>query len=172
MIQCPSNYKPPIFADNWYSWGPAPRWACPASAGNCAICTKRQSEEQTDPLRSTGAGFARGEFTDRFPSRFAVNANAGEKIGIVHSVLYTQLVKLRAGALVIGPDLLFFSRSGELGVLAFRHAIPATCPYREFAAAGGLMSYGSNSGPVPPGQHLYRSHPQGREARRYAGATG
>ena len=54
------------------------------------------------------------------------------------------MVKLRAGALVIGPDLLFFSRSGELGALAFRHAIPATCPYREFAAAGGLMSYGTN----------------------------
>ena len=53
------------------------------------------------------------------------------------------MVKLRTGALVIGPDLLFFSRSSELGALAFRHAIPAICPYREFAAAGGLMSYGT-----------------------------
>jgi hypothetical protein len=28
--------------------------------------------------------------------------------------------------------------------LAFRHAIPTICPYREFAAAGGLVSYGTN----------------------------
>ena len=33
----------------------------------------------------------------------------------------------------------------RLGALAARHAIPAICPYREFAAAGGLMSYGTNS---------------------------
>ena len=45
---------------------------------------------------------------------------------------------------MIGPDALFTSRSGQLGALAFRHAIPAICPYREFAAAGGLMSYGTN----------------------------
>ena len=54
------------------------------------------------------------------------------------------MVKLRTGTLVIGPDLLFFSRSSELGALAFHHAVPAICPYREFAAAGGLMSYGTN----------------------------
>jgi putative ABC transport system substrate-binding protein len=52
---------------------------------------------------------------------------------------------LGAGALAIGTDSLFFSRTGELGALAARHAIPAICPYREFAAAGGLMSYGTNN---------------------------
>jgi putative tryptophan/tyrosine transport system substrate-binding protein len=57
---------------------------------------------------------------------------------------FASMVQLRAGALVIGPDALFTSRSGLLGALAFRHAIPAICPYREFAAAGGLMSYGTN----------------------------
>jgi ABC-type uncharacterized transport system substrate-binding protein len=30
------------------------------------------------------------------------------------------------------------------GVLTLRHAVPAICPYREFAAAGGLMSYGTD----------------------------
>jgi putative ABC transport system substrate-binding protein len=45
---------------------------------------------------------------------------------------------------VIGPDVFFFSRSGQLGAIAARHAIPAICPYRDFAAAGGLMSYGTN----------------------------
>jgi ABC-type uncharacterized transport system substrate-binding protein len=57
---------------------------------------------------------------------------------------FASLVQLRAGALVIGPDSFFFIRSRQLGTLAFQHAIPAICPYREFAAAGGLMSYGTN----------------------------
>ena len=51
---------------------------------------------------------------------------------------------LRAGALVIIPDSLFTSRREQLGALASRHAVPAIAPYREFAAAGGLMSYGTN----------------------------
>ena len=57
---------------------------------------------------------------------------------------FASMVQLRAGALVIGPDALFTSRSGQLGALTFRHTIPAICPYREFATAGGLMSYGTN----------------------------
>ena len=57
---------------------------------------------------------------------------------------FASMVQLRVDALVIGPDALFTSRSGQLGALAFRHAIPAICPYREFVAAGGLMSYGTN----------------------------
>jgi putative tryptophan/tyrosine transport system substrate-binding protein len=59
-------------------------------------------------------------------------------------VVFAKSVELGAGALVIGPDTLFTSRSGHLGALAFRHAMPALCPYREFAVAGGLMSYGTN----------------------------
>jgi putative tryptophan/tyrosine transport system substrate-binding protein len=57
---------------------------------------------------------------------------------------FATLVQLRAGALVIGPDPFFFTRSEQLGALAFRYAIPSICPYREFALAGGLMSYGTN----------------------------
>ena len=58
---------------------------------------------------------------------------------------FASSVQLRAGALAIGSDSFFFSRSRQLGALAFRHAIPAICPYREFVAAGGLMSYGTNT---------------------------
>jgi ABC-type uncharacterized transport system substrate-binding protein len=58
--------------------------------------------------------------------------------------VFANFVELRVGALMIRPDSLFFGRSGQLGELAFRHAMPAICPYREFAAAGGLMSYGTN----------------------------
>jgi putative ABC transport system substrate-binding protein len=56
--------------------------------------------------------------------------------------VFASLVQLRAGGLVIGPDALFSSRSELLAALALRHAIPATYEIREFAAAGGLMSYG------------------------------
>ena len=51
------------------------------------------------------------------------------------------LVKLRAGALVIGTDTFFNSQSGKLAALTVRHAVPTIYAYREFAAAGGLMSY-------------------------------
>ena len=75
----------------------------------------------------------------------------GLKMHVLHAsadddfdTVFATLVQLRAGALVIGPNPFFFTRSEQLGALAFRHAIPTICPYREFAAAGGLMSYGTN----------------------------
>jgi putative ABC transport system substrate-binding protein len=55
---------------------------------------------------------------------------------------FATLVRLHAGGLVIGADTFFNSRSELLAALATRHAIPAISPYRDFAAAGGLMSYG------------------------------
>jgi putative ABC transport system substrate-binding protein len=58
---------------------------------------------------------------------------------------FASLVQLRAGALVIGADAFFTSRSGQLAALALRHALPAIYASREFAAAGGLMSYGANN---------------------------
>ena len=49
--------------------------------------------------------------------------------------------------------------------------MPAIYPFREFAAAGGLMSYGDeHCRDVSPGRRLYRPHSQGREAGRSAGA--
>jgi putative ABC transport system substrate-binding protein len=39
---------------------------------------------------------------------------------------------------------LFVARSERLAVLAARHAVPTVFQYRPFAAAGGLLSYGSN----------------------------
>jgi putative ABC transport system substrate-binding protein len=57
--------------------------------------------------------------------------------------VFASLVQMRAGALVIGNDALFLSRSEKLAVLTVRHSVPTIHQYRNFAVAGGLMSYGS-----------------------------
>ena len=56
---------------------------------------------------------------------------------------FATLVQLRAGALVIGADPLFNSRSEQLAELTIRHRVPAIYQFREFVSAGGLMAYGS-----------------------------
>jgi len=57
---------------------------------------------------------------------------------------FAKLPELQARGLVIGGDAFFTSHSKELAALAMRHRVPAVYQWREFAAAGGLMSYGSN----------------------------
>jgi putative ABC transport system substrate-binding protein len=54
----------------------------------------------------------------------------------------TALPQLRITGLVIGTDALFNSQSQQLAILTARHGLPAIHPLPEFAAAGGLMSYG------------------------------
>jgi putative tryptophan/tyrosine transport system substrate-binding protein len=56
---------------------------------------------------------------------------------------FTTLLERRADALVVGSDPVFFGFSGKLVELTARHAVPAVYYAREFAEAGGLMSYGS-----------------------------
>ena len=57
---------------------------------------------------------------------------------------FASLVRKRADALVVGADSFFFSRRLQLATLATRHTIPAIYNLREFAEAGGLMSYGTS----------------------------
>jgi putative ABC transport system substrate-binding protein len=58
---------------------------------------------------------------------------------------FATLPQLRAGALVIGTDPFFNSRSDQLAALALRHAMPTIFQFREFAAAGGVLSYGAST---------------------------
>jgi putative ABC transport system substrate-binding protein len=58
--------------------------------------------------------------------------------------IFPAIVEARAGALVVGVDTFFNSQSVRLAELALRHAIPAMYQYREFVAAGGLLSYGGS----------------------------
>jgi len=58
--------------------------------------------------------------------------------------VFTDLVRQRAGALLVCASPFFFGRRQQLVVLAARHAVPSIYEWREFAAAGGLMSYGTN----------------------------
>ncbi len=57
---------------------------------------------------------------------------------------FATLVQLQAGALVVSADPFFFSRREQVVALASRQAVPAIYEWREFAASGGLISYGTN----------------------------
>jgi putative ABC transport system substrate-binding protein len=57
---------------------------------------------------------------------------------------FATLVKQRVGALVVGADQFFDTRRDRIIALAARHAVPAIYHWREFAAAGGLISYGTS----------------------------
>ena len=58
--------------------------------------------------------------------------------------IFAELVQLRAGGLLISGGQFFNSRSQQLAAMALQHALPTIFPYRDLAAAGGLMSYGAS----------------------------
>jgi putative ABC transport system substrate-binding protein len=59
--------------------------------------------------------------------------------------VFATLSRLRAGVLVIsGADTFLISRSEQIAALSVHHAVPTIFQFREFAAAGGLLSYGGS----------------------------
>jgi putative tryptophan/tyrosine transport system substrate-binding protein len=58
--------------------------------------------------------------------------------------VFARLTELRAGGLVIGGDPFFTRNVKQLAALTVQHSVPAIYNFREFAAAGGLMGYGTN----------------------------
>ena len=57
---------------------------------------------------------------------------------------FTALVERHADALVVQADPVFLNRHDQLAARASRHAIPAIYANREYAASGGLISYGAS----------------------------
>jgi putative ABC transport system substrate-binding protein len=75
----------------------------------------------------------------------------GLQVNVLHAgtesdfdAAFATMVRQRVQGLVIGTNNFFTSRSAQLAALALRHAIPAVYQFREFVAAGGLMSYGGS----------------------------
>ena len=62
----------------------------------------------------------------------------------VNSRLHLRSWQVPARAIIVGTDPFFNGRRNKLVALASRFAIPAIYPFREFAVAGGLASYGTN----------------------------
>jgi putative ABC transport system substrate-binding protein len=90
-----------------------------------------------------------------FQVRLAGVGEAGRTVGQQIHIVYAstqreldsafaELSQLRAGALVVAADPFFNSRRNQLVALAARYAIPAIYEGREYALAGGLMSYGTS----------------------------
>jgi putative ABC transport system substrate-binding protein len=69
-----------------------------------------------------------------------LNANTPSEI----EAAFANLVRDRADALFVAPGAFFASRRVQLMTLAARHGIPAAYSNREYAEAGGLMSYGTD----------------------------
>ncbi len=90
--------------------------------------------------------------TESFVAELQTAASAvGRQIEVVTArtngdidMAFATLVKKRADALLVSPDPLFVTRRVQLITLAVRHTLPALYHRREFAEAGGLMSYGSD----------------------------
>jgi putative ABC transport system substrate-binding protein len=69
-----------------------------------------------------------------------LNASTEGQIGTA----FAALASVRPDALLIGGDAFFTSRRAQLATLATRHGLPTINNVREFATAGGLMSYGAS----------------------------
>jgi putative tryptophan/tyrosine transport system substrate-binding protein len=80
---------------------------------------------------------------------------------------FATLADKGASALIVSDDALFMNRRAVLVTLAASHAVPVIYGRREFAAAGGLISYGASTiRSILPVGRICRSVSQGREASR------
>ena len=76
----------------------------------------------------------------------------GQQSVVVHAAspgelapAFERLVEQRAGALIVISDPMFTGQRNQIAALAARHRLPAIYPLREYATAGGLMSYGASA---------------------------
>ena len=83
---------------------------------------------------------------------FAAAPTLGVDLHVLHAsterdldAVFANLIQSRAGGLVIAAEPLFSSLNKQFAELTVRHAIPAITGGRDFAAAGGLLSYGADT---------------------------
>jgi putative tryptophan/tyrosine transport system substrate-binding protein len=69
-----------------------------------------------------------------------MNASTSREI----DTAFATLAAAPPDALFVGPDPFFYNRRSQLALQAARHAVPASYAIRDYAEAGGLMSYGAN----------------------------
>jgi putative tryptophan/tyrosine transport system substrate-binding protein len=81
----------------------------------------------------------------------AAASNIGQQILVLNAgnpseldSAFATLVQRQASGLIVASDAFLLGRRDEIVALAARHAVPAIYFLREFAAAGGLMSYGAS----------------------------
>jgi putative ABC transport system substrate-binding protein len=79
----------------------------------------------------------------------------GLRLNVLHAsndrdidVVFATVAQMHADALLVGPDNFIFSRNAQIAALALRHELPALYQWREFAIAGGLMTYGPSQSEV------------------------
>jgi ABC-type uncharacterized transport system substrate-binding protein len=68
---------------------------------------------------------------------------------------FAAMNQAQIGALVVSPDPFLMGQRSQLAALALRHMTPANADRREFVAAGGLMSYGTDQVDVSRQMGLY-----------------
>ena len=83
---------------------------------------------------------------------FSVAPTLGVGLHVLHAsterdldAVFANLIQSRAGGLVIAAEPLFSSLNKQFAELTVRHAVPAITGGRDFAAAGGLLSYGADT---------------------------
>jgi putative ABC transport system substrate-binding protein len=76
--------------------------------------------------------------------RQLIIVNAGTDIGL--ETAFATFSQQHVGAVLVGVNVFYNRRIEKLAALAARYALPAIFPFREYALAGGLMSYGSSIG--------------------------
>jgi putative tryptophan/tyrosine transport system substrate-binding protein len=69
-----------------------------------------------------------------------LHANSEDELNFA----FATIVRLQAGAIIVGADPFFNSRRNQIVALAAQHRIPTIYEWREFAVAGGLISYGTS----------------------------
>jgi putative ABC transport system substrate-binding protein len=81
----------------------------------------------------------------------AASTEIGQRVRVVNAstsaeiyAAFATLARERPDALLVIPDAFFSSRNTQIVLLATRHGLPAIYTQREFAEAGGLMSYGTS----------------------------